>query len=319
MPANETTRCKLFVSYSHLDDEWLERLKLHLALLERRGFVHVWSDTKIRVGAQWEKEIEDALRESRAAVLMLTPAFFGSEYIWDKEMPHILRHAKSGMHVFPLLAKPCAWRLADELAQLQARPLNGRALSLGTEASVDSDLADFVYELAGLLGKLSSTVASEECDKTRSAIATSRPASLMPGYVERRGTDVSVWLRVGKRWTGTYPPTNRAMRLTVIALERSDTIRGNIDYPNENTRTEVEGSVLDSSIISSDSQFAALVPEDQIVDGAIIFRETCAIGPAGSSLNVQGQYRAVISGSRLFGSWSAPGIAPKRFEFVCEP
>ena len=145
------------------------------------------------------KEIEDALSESRAAVLMISPAFFGSDYIWDKEMPHILRHAKSGMRIFPLLTRPCAWRLADELAQIQARPLSGRALSLGTEASVDSDLADFVYELAGLLGKLSSAVASEELDRTSPPIRTSRPASLPQTDSEARVADPRVWLRVGAR------------------------------------------------------------------------------------------------------------------------
>ena len=59
-------RTKLFISYSHRDDEWFQRLKLHLALLERRGIVHIWSDTRIRVGDHWEAEIENALNESHA-------------------------------------------------------------------------------------------------------------------------------------------------------------------------------------------------------------------------------------------------------------
>jgi hypothetical protein len=319
MAVAETKRSKLFVSYSHRDDEWLQRLKLHLALLERRGFVHVWSDTRIRVGDQWENEIEDALSESRAAVLMITPAFFGSEYIWNKEMPHILCHANSGMRIFPLLTKPCAWRLADELAQIQARPLSGRALSLGTEASADSDLADFVYELAGLLGKLSSTVASEELDRTRPQTKASRSAVLSQTDAVRLVADPSVWLQKGKGWAGTYKHTNREMRLTILTIEPSGAIQGNIDYPDEGGRTEIEGRVLESSVITSDSQFAALVPVDQIFDGAIIFRETRAIGTATPVSNLQGEYRAIISGSRLFGSWSAPAIDPKAFEFVCEP
>jgi hypothetical protein len=158
-------RSKLFISYSHRDDDWLQRLKLHLAQLERRGIVHLWSDTQIRVGDRWEAEIEAALTESRAAVLMITPAFLASTYIWDQEVPRILKHASAGMLIFPLITKPCAWRIAPELAERQARPLNGRALFLGSEPSADSDLADFVYELASVLGKLPSSLVSEELDK----------------------------------------------------------------------------------------------------------------------------------------------------------
>ena len=42
-------RTKLFISYSHRDRGWLEQLKSHLALLERRGLVQVWSDTRIQL------------------------------------------------------------------------------------------------------------------------------------------------------------------------------------------------------------------------------------------------------------------------------
>src|ERR1044071_5789060 len=126
-------REKLFVSYSHQDADWLELFKLHLAILERRNIVHIWSDTRIQVGANWEHEIKNSLSESRAAVLMISPGFLASEYIWSGEIPHILEHQNNGMLVFPLIARPCAWRIPPELAALQARPLNGRALSSHSE------------------------------------------------------------------------------------------------------------------------------------------------------------------------------------------
>jgi predicted nucleotide-binding protein len=97
-------RTKVFVSYSHRDWTWLERLKVHLALLQRRGVVHVWSDTRIEVGAQWRDEIEAALTESRVAVLLITPDFLASEFVWNEEMPKILAHKEEGMLLLPLIA-----------------------------------------------------------------------------------------------------------------------------------------------------------------------------------------------------------------------
>jgi hypothetical protein len=54
-------RTKIFVSYSHRDRKWLDRLKVHLALLERKDTLHIWSDTRIDIGERWQEEIENAL------------------------------------------------------------------------------------------------------------------------------------------------------------------------------------------------------------------------------------------------------------------
>jgi hypothetical protein len=148
------SRTNVFVSYSHRDHGWLERLRQHLGVLERKGRVHVWSDTQITVGEAWEKEIQKALGESRVAVLLVSPAFLASDYIWKKEMKLILEHKAKGMKVFPLIVRPCAWRIAEELEGLQARPTEGRALSTGSDAQADRDMADFVYELAELVEAL---------------------------------------------------------------------------------------------------------------------------------------------------------------------
>src|ERR687894_656546 len=105
------SRENVFVSYSHRDRGWLEWLMVHLAVLERRRLIHVWSDTRIAFGADWEVEIERALSESRVAVLLVSPAFLASDYIWSKELPRIMGHREQGMEVLPLIIRPCAWQL----------------------------------------------------------------------------------------------------------------------------------------------------------------------------------------------------------------
>src|SRR5262245_15590670 len=160
-------RTKLFLSYSHRDRSWLDRVKIHLALLQRRDLVHIWSDTRIGVGDRWQEEIESALTESHAAVLLISPDFLASDFIWDKELPRLLAHQEKGMEILPLIIRPCAWRIARELAELQARPTDGRPLALGSDAEIDLALAEFVYELADRLKQLRATVATEERDLLR--------------------------------------------------------------------------------------------------------------------------------------------------------
>ncbi|MET0425900.1 MAG: toll/interleukin-1 receptor domain-containing protein [Actinoplanes sp.] len=149
-------RDRAFVSYSHRDRAWLDRLLEHMAALERWQLVETWSDQRIGLGADWEREITEALAAARIAVLLVSPGFLASKYIWQDggEMDHIRRHEAEGMLVLPLIVRPCAWRLEEDLAGRQARPPAGRALSGLTESQVDAELAAFVYELAGMLGRL---------------------------------------------------------------------------------------------------------------------------------------------------------------------
>jgi TIR domain len=116
------SRQKIFVSYSHRDRAWLERLLEHLGALERWQLVHAWTDGRIEAGASWEDEIDRALEEAQAAVLLVSPAFLASHYVWDVEMERIDAHRKKGMQVYPLIVRPCAWRLEELLRDLQARP-----------------------------------------------------------------------------------------------------------------------------------------------------------------------------------------------------
>jgi hypothetical protein len=309
-------RSRLFISYSQRDGDWMERLKLHLALLERRGIVHVWSDTQIRIGDRWEAEIESALAESRAAVLLITPAFLASSYIQEQELPRILEHAADGMRVLPLIARPCAWRVAPELAGLQARPRSGRALSLGSEPAVDSDLADFAYELASILGQMPSSMAREELEKSSPAEQALR-ASAVSGEVRDMANDPATWLQIGSEWTGKYVPTNRAMRLVISRIDDSGAFKGSIRYTDDDAVTDVAGRVLERSEAMSDATFTALMRAGQPIDGAIRFREKPVMESRKQPLDLDGDYFAVIIGRRLSGVWRGRGAAAEPFEFVC--
>lgn len=54
-------RQNVFVSYSHNDVEYLDRLLVHLKPLEKAGLLELWVDTRLRAGDKWKGEIEKAL------------------------------------------------------------------------------------------------------------------------------------------------------------------------------------------------------------------------------------------------------------------
>ncbi|MDC8447987.1 MAG: VWA domain-containing protein [Nitrospira sp.] len=61
------TGAYLFVSYSHRDSHWLERLKIHLSPLIRKKRIDLWDDQRIRAGNLWRDEIDRALSQASAA------------------------------------------------------------------------------------------------------------------------------------------------------------------------------------------------------------------------------------------------------------
>lgn len=82
-------RASVFISYSHKDRKWLDRISEMLTPMERRG-LRVWSDEDIKPGSLWRDEITKAISEAKMAVLLVSPAFLASEFIFQNELPPLL-------------------------------------------------------------------------------------------------------------------------------------------------------------------------------------------------------------------------------------
>jgi hypothetical protein len=111
----------VFVSYSHKDQRWLDRLLIHLAPLEKQFQIAMWADTKIRAGSQWREEIRVALKRTKIAVLLVSADFLASDFIRKHELPPLLTSAElEGATILSLIVSPCRFIRTQEISKFQA-------------------------------------------------------------------------------------------------------------------------------------------------------------------------------------------------------
>lgn len=111
----------IFISYSHSDKEFLDRLLVHLRPLQKQGMLELWADTHLRAGDKWRDEIQKALDRATAAVLIISADFLASDFVVDNELPPLLKGAEEkGTRIIPLIAKPCRFSRDPNLKHFQA-------------------------------------------------------------------------------------------------------------------------------------------------------------------------------------------------------
>jgi hypothetical protein len=131
MAPSPSTRTKVFISYSHADKDWLDRLRRHLKPLVRERNLDCWDDTHIRPGDDWKQEIQNALDTAQVAVLLISADFFASDFIDETELPPLLDAAKAkGVRILPVILSASRFARNPDLARFQAvnapdQPLDG--------------------------------------------------------------------------------------------------------------------------------------------------------------------------------------------------
>lgn len=120
---------KVFTSYAHKDEELREELDIHLAMIKRQPAVEVWNDRQIMAGQEWDDSIKSELETADIILLLVSPRFLASRYIYDVEIKTAIeRHEKRDAIVVPIILKKCDWH-DTEFAKLQALPRNAKPVN----------------------------------------------------------------------------------------------------------------------------------------------------------------------------------------------
>jgi len=170
-------RAQVFISYSHSDRVWKDRVLAQLKVLEAEGMVQVFEDSQIGAGDTWSTTIQNAMRRAHVAFLLISPRFLTSEFIRNEEVPKLLKRRTRGLRVFPLIIEQCDWQAVSWLSALQVRPQDGVPLKSMSRSKSDAALATTTRELRLMIGtqKRGSTDRSSRSELSApSAVSTSK-------------------------------------------------------------------------------------------------------------------------------------------------
>lgn len=125
-----TAPLDVFYSYSHKDEALRDELATQLAALKREGLIRAWHDRDIEGGTEWKDQIDTHLNTAAIILLLVSPSFIASDYIWDKELKVALeRHEAGSARVIPIILRPCDWQKSP-FAKLQALPRDAKPVTL---------------------------------------------------------------------------------------------------------------------------------------------------------------------------------------------
>lgn len=114
---------KIFLSYSHKDTKWVERLREHFRAVAGDTGLDIFDDSLIAPGEKWLDRLEREMSSAGVAILLVSPSFLASNFVRREEVPRLLaKRTAEGMILYPLLIRDCAFAAVPWLASIQVRP-----------------------------------------------------------------------------------------------------------------------------------------------------------------------------------------------------
>src|SRR4051812_12357232 len=96
----------VYLSYSHADRPWRDAFHQMLRPGLDRVNAELWADDRIRVGNQWERAIDDAIKDAVLGLLLVTPSHLASDFVWRVEVPALL---VATVPITWVLVEDCLW------------------------------------------------------------------------------------------------------------------------------------------------------------------------------------------------------------------
>jgi formylglycine-generating enzyme required for sulfatase activity len=180
-------RDQLFISYSHVDREWVERLQTMIRPLVRSHGLRLWDDSQIQPGDKWREEIETALAAAKVALLLVSSDFLASEFVTNSELPQLLTAAEEeGLRILWVPVRPSLVRRTP-ISAYQALGDPGRPLARMDPVEQEEALVEIALAIEQALAphqnspSAAAKTPGDSAGRPRQAATPKSGSSVLPG------------------------------------------------------------------------------------------------------------------------------------------
>ena len=192
----------IFYCYASEDRELRNELDKQLKPLIRQYRLNIREESEISPGVEWEREIQEMIDTAHLTLLLVSPDFMTSAYIYDREMPRAIeRHKAGSAYVIPVLLRPVDWQEAP-FSHLPVLPKGARPVTLWPNRD------EAFLDVAKGIRKVIDEVNAKQAGSLRAIEAEDPPPSMREKILqilyEKRsdptfdGEDLAQF--IGKRW-----------------------------------------------------------------------------------------------------------------------
>ena len=163
--SDASTKPIIFISYAHADEpdkptdgevQWLSFVQSFLQPAVKGGIFDIWADRQMKVGAKWEKEIEEKLRICNIFLLLVSRYAMASEFIINEEIRIVEERQAKGEEVYfcPLYLTPTPKAGLAKVRDKNLRPRDLKPFSSLSRNDREQAMADVADDIAEICEKV---------------------------------------------------------------------------------------------------------------------------------------------------------------------
>lgn len=228
----------VFICYSSMDTAFKDELVTQLHALERAQIVGPWHDGEIAPGTKWRPRIDQAIKECKVAILLVSANFLNSDFINSVELQQLLERRKTdGLHIIPVIIKYCNWESNADIESLQVLPDRAKPIENHGEEKGDRDKA-----WVDICKWVQTLVATQDREKSIPQLASAQQP------VSTRNTASAAKLGVEKRLV-TLLNVNLSAPLSEVFwsdTEHETTTQAHLKMINDSILSQHRGEIIDA-------------------------------------------------------------------------
>ena len=121
-------KLKIFISYSHLDEEFIKSFTKHLTVLKDKNLIEEWLDRKMFAGDELDKKIQDNLNNSDIVLWFISKNYLSSSACKKEKEESIELQSKLNVKIIPIILTSCLWQEDSDISKRLAIPKDGQCV-----------------------------------------------------------------------------------------------------------------------------------------------------------------------------------------------